>query len=164
MKKNFKENFNFITNILILLLLIFGVISYADTNGIFIQARDVVPGTFGEDEGSGDFTFPSNLNVLNEINTKILNVTNLSVSNSFKYEGVELDDRYVNTESIEFDDNYVNEGQINSISSEMITNGTITSEDIKNGEITSEDIKNGEITLNDISTSSLDSRYFTNYL
>ena len=95
MKKNFKENFNFITNILILLLLIFGAISYADTNGIFIQAKDVVPGTFGEDEGSGDFTFPSNLNVLNEINTKILNATNLSISNSFKYGGVELDDRYV---------------------------------------------------------------------
>ena len=75
------------------------MVSYADTNGIFIQARDVVPGTFGEDEGAGDFTFPSNLNVLNEINTKILNATNLSVSNSFEYGGIELDDRYVNTGS-----------------------------------------------------------------
>ena len=80
MKEKIMIRFNFVTNILILLLLTFGAISYADTNGIFIQARDVVPGTFGEDEGSGDFTFPSNLNVLNEINTKILNV-----SDSLKY-------------------------------------------------------------------------------
>ena len=109
MKRNFKENFNFITNILILLLLIFGAISYADTNGIFIQARDVVPGTFGEDEGAGDFTFPSNLNVLNEINTKILNV-----SDSLKYGGIELDERYVS------------EGQENSITTEMIIDNTIS--------------------------------------
>ena len=116
MKEKIMIRFNFVTNILILLLLIFGVISYADTNGIFIQARDVVPGTFGEDEGSGDFTFPSNLNVLNEINTKILNV-----SDSLKYGGVELDDRYVN------------ENQANSVSSEMILMEIITSDDIKNG-------------------------------
>ena len=117
---------------LILLLFIFRLVSYADTNGIFIQARDVVPGTFGADEGGSDFTFPSNLNVLNEINTKILNV-----SDSLKYEGVELDDRYVD------------ENQKDSISSNMIINNVITSEDIKNG----------TITIEDLSTESLDSRY-----
>ena len=120
MKEKIMIRFNFVTNILILLLFIFGAISYADSNGIFIQARDVVPGTFGNDEGAGDFTFPSNLdirhnlNVLNEINSKILRATNLSISNSFKYGGVELDDRYIN------------ENQENSVSSEMIVNGEKT--------------------------------------
>ena len=152
MKRNFKENFNFITNILILLLLIFGAISYADTNGIFIQARDVVPGTFGEDEGSGDFTFPSNLNVLNEINTKILNV-----SDSLKYGGIELDERYVNTGSNEFDDKYVEESQENSITTEMIIDNTISTNDLSDSLITSDKINDGSIGSIDLASDSITS-------
>ena len=111
MKEKIIIRFNFITNILILLLLIFGAISYADSNGIFIQAKDVVPGTFGEDEGSGDFTFPSNLTIN----------SNLIVKGKIIYEDEELTKKYNNM--------YVNENQLDSISSDMIINGTIEVED-----------------------------------
>ena len=67
MKEKIMIKFNFITNILILLLIIFGAISYADTNGVFIQAKDIVPGTFGADENSGNFTFPNNLIITKDL-------------------------------------------------------------------------------------------------
>ena len=155
-----KKNFSVIS---ILFLLVFIVNSYADSNGIFIKAEDVVPGTFGDDEGSNDFAFPSNLlineslNVINEINSKILSTTKLSVSDSLTYKGDELDDRYLN------------EKQKDSVNSDMIIDKTISLDDladnsvnsnkIVNGAISSDDIEDGTIKLKDISTDSLDDTF-----
>lgn len=50
MNSNFKENFNFITNILLFFILVFGTIVYADTNGVWHKAEDVQGGIFGLDE------------------------------------------------------------------------------------------------------------------
>jgi hypothetical protein len=51
----FQQNFNTITNILILTILILGSLSWADSNGVWIFAKDIQPGTFGSDElGYGD--------------------------------------------------------------------------------------------------------------
>lgn len=38
---------------------------YADTNGVWIDAKDIKAGTFGSDESSGNFVFPNNLQVGN---------------------------------------------------------------------------------------------------
>ena len=115
----------------IIFLFIFIINSYADSNGIFIKAEDVVPGKFGSDEGSSDFTFPNNLlinkdlNVINKINSEILSTTSLSVSNSLTYKGSELDSRYLN------------ERQEDSISSDMIIDKTIKLEDISTDSLSS---------------------------
>lgn len=60
-KNNFQQKFNTITNILILSILIFGSIAWADTNGVWNRAEDVKAGVFAQDENGGDFTFPNNL-------------------------------------------------------------------------------------------------------
>lgn len=44
-------------------------ITWADSNGIWIDAKDVKAGIFGEDENSGDFIFPSNLDVYDRLST-----------------------------------------------------------------------------------------------
>jgi hypothetical protein len=72
MKKNLMVKFNFITNILIILLLFFGSVIWADSNGIFINSKDIVAGTFGGDEGNGDFTFMNNLEIKGNLKTPII--------------------------------------------------------------------------------------------
>jgi len=47
---SFQENFNIITNILILVFLLFGSFVWADTNGVWHRAEDVKGGIFGSDE------------------------------------------------------------------------------------------------------------------
>ena len=117
MVNNFKQNFNFITNILILCLFAVGVVSYADSNGIFIKAEDIIPGTFGSDQGDTEFVFPGNVNISGYLDV-----------NSLGYKGMDLD-------SI-----YVGQNQENSISSLMIINNTVTSANIEDGTITLGDI------------------------
>lgn len=41
---------------------------WADSNGIWTYAGDILPGTFGSDEGGGDYTFPNELNVEGRFN------------------------------------------------------------------------------------------------
>ena len=48
----FQENFNTITNIIILVFLLFTSLVYADSNGIWHRAEDVRPGFFGSDEAN----------------------------------------------------------------------------------------------------------------
>jgi hypothetical protein len=47
---SFKENFNFITNIGLLLILVFGGAVWAETNGVWHYTEDIRGGVFGEDE------------------------------------------------------------------------------------------------------------------
>lgn len=68
MKKDFMIRFNFITNVLLLLVLFIGGFTWADTNGVWTLASDVRAGTFGTDEGNGNYTFPNNLDVKNNLN------------------------------------------------------------------------------------------------
>jgi hypothetical protein len=59
MTKNFKENFNFYSNILLLTVLFFGGFIWADSNGVWTFAKDIRGGTFGSDEqaDTNNFTF-----------------------------------------------------------------------------------------------------------
>jgi len=72
------------------------LLSFADSNGIWVDASDIVSGTFGSDEGLGTFTFTSDL----------------------IYKGLEIDNRFIN----------VNE--VDSITSNMVVDGTLTSSDV----------------------------------
>ena len=47
---------NLMTNIFIILSFL-GYFAYADTNGVFFESEDIVPGIFGEDEIAGNYTF-----------------------------------------------------------------------------------------------------------
>ena len=73
-KSKFKENFNFITNIVLILLLVFGGVIYADTNGIWTRAEDVRPGIFGSDEGGDGFEFTTQVNFTDEVNVNNINI------------------------------------------------------------------------------------------
>jgi len=59
MQNNFQQNFNTITNFLILLILFFGGLVWSDTNGVWQYANDTRGGVFGNDEQgfTTDFTF-----------------------------------------------------------------------------------------------------------
>ncbi|MCA9459190.1 MAG: hypothetical protein KC550_01435 [Nanoarchaeota archaeon] len=67
MKKNFQQNFNTITNILIIFVLFTGSIVWADSNGVWLKAEDVRAGELGADEGGGDFGFGANVRISNDI-------------------------------------------------------------------------------------------------
>lgn len=62
-KKDFIIKFNFITNIFILFVFIFGGLAWADTNGVWHRAEDIIAGTFGSDEGAGNYTFANSLTI-----------------------------------------------------------------------------------------------------
>ena len=70
MRKAFKENFNFITNILILTILLFGGFVWADTNGIWHYAKDIRSGIFGFDKDGidGGFSFISDVTFNADVN------------------------------------------------------------------------------------------------
>lgn len=64
--EKFISRFNFITNILILLILLFGGVIWADSNGIWHRAEDIVEGTFGGDENNSMYIFPNDMEVKND--------------------------------------------------------------------------------------------------
>ncbi len=80
MKNNFLIKFNTITNLIILSILLFGGVIWADSNGVWQRAEDIRAGIFGGDEGGGDFTFN----------------TTVHLNDSVYYHGDELNNLYVN--------------------------------------------------------------------
>ncbi|MCB9370053.1 hypothetical protein H6501_00470 [Candidatus Woesearchaeota archaeon] len=44
-------------------LLVAGGYVYADSNGVWHRAQDVVAGQFGKDQGGGDFSFPNSVGI-----------------------------------------------------------------------------------------------------
>ncbi len=81
MKGKFQQNFNTISNLLILSILLFGGVIWADSNGVWQRAEDIRAGIFGGDEGGGEFTFNTTLNL----------------NNSVYYYGNELNSTFVNS-------------------------------------------------------------------
>lgn len=56
---------------------------YADTNGIWVDAKDIRVGTFGSDESGGNFVFPNNLQVSNTFESSQARISgNLGVGTS----------------------------------------------------------------------------------
>jgi len=51
------ERFNFISNLMILILIFFGSLVWADSNGVWQDAKDVRGGTFGSDEQGNTSSF-----------------------------------------------------------------------------------------------------------
>ena len=101
-----QQNFNTISNIFILLILLTGSIVWADSNGVWTRAQDVRAGVFGADEGGGDFGFGANVNinnnlvvggdglirndltVLGNLNVNLsINATNLNIQNGICFAG-----------------------------------------------------------------------------
>jgi len=73
----FKENFNFISNIILLIIIFLGGIVWADTNGIWHNAEDIKGGIFGYDEQDSvsiGFRFINPLQIDNDF--KLTNITN----------------------------------------------------------------------------------------
>lgn len=82
--------------------LFFGGFVWADTNGVWHRAEDIAPGIFGSDEMDGTYRFNNSLYL-------------------------DKDSYY---KSVELENLFVNEGQLNSISSNMIVDNTINNDDI----------------------------------
>jgi hypothetical protein len=61
--------FNFITNIVLICLLLVGGFVWADTNGVWHRAEDVRPGVFGADEEDGDYVFEDDLVIESTLET-----------------------------------------------------------------------------------------------
>ena len=99
-----KNNFKSILTSIFITVLFLGTIVWADTNGIWHLTKDVMPGTFGADEG--------------DTSTSYIFQNPVSFTNSLIYKGTELDAKYVN------------ENQANSITSAMITDGQVTNNDV----------------------------------
>jgi len=78
--------YNTITNTLMIFILIFGGVVWADDNCIWHRAEVVVSGTFGSDQGNGNFTFPNNLEIKDSVDVK-----NNLVVNSDVNQGTEID-------------------------------------------------------------------------
>lgn len=62
--------------------------TYADTNGVWIDAKDIRSGTFGSNEGDGNFIFPNNVEVSGNFTTPIIETRDL-VSNNIDIMGNE---------------------------------------------------------------------------
>ena len=108
------------------LILLFNV-SFADTNGIWIRAEDIRGGVFASDENSKDFSFVGLVNFNNRVNLN---------SDTF-YKGTILENVFVQ------------EGQVNSITTDMIQNGAVTGNKIADS----------TIGINKVITSQFDNRY-----
>jgi hypothetical protein len=132
MSNSFKVNFNFYSNLFLLLILFFGGLVWADSNGIWNEAADLRGGTIGSDEQdvTSNFTF----------------INPVYFTQNLFYKNQEIDLRYVN------------EAQANSITSAMITDSSITSADILDGQVTSADIADGTITSADANSNSIQTR------
>lgn len=81
MKEKLKERLiilNTMFNIFLLFGFFIGGFVWADTNGVWDRAQDIVAGTFGADQGNGTFIFPDNLTVNKNLNVK----NNVNVSNN----------------------------------------------------------------------------------
>ena len=75
-KHNIQQNFNTITNLFIITILLFGGLVWADTNGIWHYATDIRSGIFGADEDGvgGGFSFISDVTFNADVNLN--NVSN----------------------------------------------------------------------------------------
>ncbi len=47
--------------------LVMAFTAYSDTNGVWDRAEDIRPGTFGADEGGGNYSFPNSVDVSNNL-------------------------------------------------------------------------------------------------
>ena len=199
----------------ILLLLSFILLSsssFADSNGIWLNAQDVRGGVFGEDETNRDFSFIGLVNFHQRVNLNndtyykntllenvfvLENQTNsisTSMIQNFAVTGDKIannsiginkvilndfDNRYYQKHEVynkqesdslfalqselftqdQADQRYILEGQINSISTDMILNGAITRSKIANLAIDRSKIEPGTIRLAQVDVNNFDARY-----
>ncbi|MCA9459085.1 MAG: hypothetical protein KC550_00890 [Nanoarchaeota archaeon] len=91
--RNLKENFNFISNIVLLSILFFGGVIWADTNGIWNKPEDILGGTFGMDEQipNMNYTFINPVYFNNKLYADEINVSGTIYANDFvKHDGSSL--------------------------------------------------------------------------
>ncbi|MCA9497279.1 MAG: collagen-like protein, partial [Nanoarchaeota archaeon] len=104
---NFIEKFNFFTNIFILLILVFGGIIWADSNGVWNRAEDIRGGIFGGDEqlNTVNYTFINPVYFNESVNAKeycdingtnCKNIANIAGGGDSYWEKLENDTYYLN--------------------------------------------------------------------
>lgn len=82
--------FNFITNLAILFILVFGGVIWADNNGVWHLASDIQGGVFGSDEGSPEYTFNNDVTFNNKLKSGIysIDIDNLTTLNEIHSEKI----------------------------------------------------------------------------
>ena len=80
--KNFQKHFNTITNVLILSLLVFGGLVWADTNGVWHLTEDIRGGVFAEDEQdvTTDFTFIHPVNFFDNLTRAGITINDTTIT------------------------------------------------------------------------------------
>ena len=126
---------NTIFNLFLISSVLVGGFVWADSNGVWHRAEDVLAGTFGGDEGRGNYTFPDELNINGnlKIDGKINCVNCISQTN-------------------------IKQGEV---TSEGIKDLGINSNDLAEGSVTSEkldlqngiEVKSGNVDINGKTTS-----------
>ena len=117
---------------------------FADTNGIWTNAEDIVAGTFGSDEGEGIYQFPSNIIVSNDVVSGGINASRLKVTGNSELNSLNV---LTTTQTQELDvTNYARINQLN------VTNDLVANEIESANNITASRFCIGSICRNDWST------------
>lgn len=77
---------------------------FADTNGVWIGAKDIRSGTFGSDETAGDFAFPNNVAVSNQLTTSRIISTTANITSSLEANSLKVVNK-ITTNSINVEGN-----------------------------------------------------------
>ena len=120
--------------LLILSIILLPTLVFADTNGIWINAQDVRGGIFGSDETNRDFSFIGLVSFNDIVNFN----QRVNLNNDTVYKGTLLENVFVL------------EGQVNSISTNMLQTGAVT-----NDKIADNTIRIGKVRISDF-----DNRYY----
>ena len=80
MAKNKKrEILTLVLSVVLYSVIFLGIYSYADSNGIWNDAQNVLPGELGADELSGEYVFEEDLTINNRTDVKTVKSVNGSV-------------------------------------------------------------------------------------
>ena len=77
---------------------------FADSNGVWLEAKDIRVGTFGSDETAGNFAFPNNLDVSNQLTTNNIISTTANITSFLEANSLEVVNR-ITTKSIGIEGN-----------------------------------------------------------
>lgn len=128
---------------------------FADSNGIWTNAEDIVSGSFGSDEGGGVFQFPSNIIVSNDVVSGGINASRLKVTGNSELNSLNV---LTTTQTQELDvTNYARINQLNVtnnlVANDILSSGTITANEIDSAtKVTANEFCIGSVCKSDWST------------
>ena len=92
---------------LLLTLISFSIVFtplFADSNGVWLEAKDIRSGTFGSDESAGNFVFPNNLDVSNQLTTNNIISTTANITSFLEANSLDVVNK-ITTKSINVEGN-----------------------------------------------------------